>query len=332
MDESNSKIHKLAATTSQAESAERKVPLEIHPASENFARFQDQYIDEEIDLYQVWILLKKYKVLLASIITLSVVVSLGYAFFTTPLYRSEVVVASVSAKDKSVLAGLSTQFGGLASLAGVDIGGSDNTLAKQLAGLESRAFIIPFLDEQQLLPILFADKWDSTKQNWAVGENETPTLLTGYEYFVEKVLSVSKSVKTGLITLSIDWEDPEKAANWANQLISAFNDYQRKLAIRDAEKSITYLNKQLEETKIASVQEAISRLIESQTEVIMLANVKQDYALQVLDPAVPMEKAHSPNKTLIVILGGLLGCLSGLFSVFVVNFFHTIAESQRKRS
>ena len=126
-----------------------------------------------------------------------------------------------------------------------------------------------------------------------------------------------------MVALSIEWQDPVVAANWANSLILRLNEHQRKNAIRQAEQSIDYLNGQLQQTGAVDMQQAIYRLIEAQTKAIMLANVKKEDARQVIDPAVAPEDPIYPRVGLIIILGAVLGLMLGIFLDFV---FHAVEQ------
>ncbi len=59
----------------------------------------------------------------------------------------------------------------------------------------------------------------------------------------------------------------------------------------------------------------IYQLIESQTRILMLADVREDYRFQVIDPSYVPEARVSPNRMMIIILGTLAG---GLFAVLWV--------------
>ena len=58
----------------------------------------------------------------------------------------------------------------------------------------------------------------------------------------------------------------------------------------------------------------------------MLADVREEYALEVIDPAVVPETKSAPDRALICILGALLG---GILSVLFVLLKH-YASSNRK--
>jgi len=88
----------------------------------------------------------------------------------------------------------------------------------------------------------------------------------------------------------------------------------RRRAIEEAETSLRYLNRELEKAKSVEVQQAIYRLIETQVKKIMLANVREEYAMRVIDPAFvpdPDEFDH-PKLLSSLMAGGLVGFLFGM--------------------
>ncbi len=105
----------------------------------------------------------------------------------------------------------------------------------------------------------------STK-TWKVkSPDDIPTALDAYKLFNEDILDVTTDKKTGLVTLAIEWQDPQQAAVWANELVSRINHHEKQLAIKEAEKSIAYLKEQLAKTSVVEMQQAIYQLMEAQT-------------------------------------------------------------------
>jgi uncharacterized protein involved in exopolysaccharide biosynthesis len=174
---------------------------------------------------------------------------------------------------------------------------------------------VPFLEQEKIVPLF---------QRGFAGD--APSTLDIYKTFSEDVLTIRKDGKTGLISLGVQWRDPVLAAHWANALVQRLNEHQRQNAIREAQQSIDYLNQQLAATSVVDMQQSIYRLIESQTKVIMLANVKQEYAMQVIDPALAPEKRLRPQRMLIVTLGALFSLFVGLFTVFVLQGVKTLRQ------
>jgi len=206
--------------------------------------------------------------------------------------------------------------GALASFAGIDIGGGGKA-DEIIAVLTSREFIERFIREKNLLPVLYADDWDKSTGTWKAGVRPT-SLALAYKYFKRDILSVEKDKTTGLIKLSIDWTDREQAANWANELVARTNAEMRARAMDKADKSVRFLEEESRRTSLVPTQQAIGRLMENQINQRMLANVTDDYALRVVDTALPPDARDpvSPRKVLIVAAGIVGGITLGLFLVW----------------
>ncbi len=317
MDKPDFKVHKLAAKVERPElpedQPEPQGPVRYVAVPDYASPYANPYAEEDsIDLLALWRVLVQYRRVVLAIFLIGMSLATAFAFLSTPIYRAELVMAPVTAEESSKLSSLAGQFGGLASLAGVNLGGSGNNVDRVLATLKSRAFLVPFLKQemqQEKIAALF-------KRGFG---DKQPSTLDVFETFSEDVLDIRKDNKTGLVTLGVEWRDPTLAARWANTLVARLNEHQRQAAIKEAQQSIDYLNQQLSDTSVVDMQQAIYRLIESQTKVIMLANVKKEYVMQVIDPALVPEKPVRPQRTLILVLGALLSLMLGIFIIFLLH-------------
>ena len=64
------------------------------------------------------------------------------------------------------------------------------------------------------------------------------------------------------------------------------------------------------------MQNLLYGLIEEQTKSVMWANVREEYAFEVIDPAIIPEERDSPRRTLIVLLATFFGIVLGLAYAF----------------
>lgn len=241
----------------------------------------------------------------------------------TPLYRSEALLAPVTEEQEGGMSRLAGQFGGIAAMAGIDIGAGGGTKEEAIALLKSRALTEEFIDDKDLLKVLFYEDWNEKKEKWNFADpRDIPTMWDAYEKFDEDIRSVVEDRDTGLVTLVIKWQDPKLAAEWASELIKRVNESMRQRAIIDAEKSLNYLKQELDKTSSVEVQEAIYRLVENQIKKIMLANVREEYSFKIIDPPVApdIDAEVEPNKKLIVILGFVFGFIGAVFIAFVKNY------------
>ena len=277
-----------------------------------------QIEQDEINLLDYLRVLVRYKVMIIGVTLISTVAAMTIAFLMTPIYRAEALLAPVYDNQQNSISTLASQFGGLASLAGINLGSSGSNTDQVLATLTSRNFITNFIKERHLIQVLFADRWDSTTKTWKVESSDNiPTVQDAYKLFIKNILSVTTNTKTGLVTISIEWHDPGRAAIWANELINRINHYEKQLAVNEAEKSIAYLKEQLTKTSVVEMQQVIYQLMEAQTKKIMLANVRDQYAFKVIDPAVVPEKRTKPNRKIITLLGLMLGLLASIIGAIM---------------
>jgi len=277
------------------------------------------------DLHQlvltVW---KKRWWVLTSIILFTGMFTL-VAFTMRPVYSASAVVIPASSERSSsgALTSALGQLGGLASLAGVSLGGtSDAETTEALAILRSRAFIEKFITEENLMPEIYSKYWDSRSKTWVMPEGtKAPTVSKTYKAFIESVLSVSQDKKTSLITVKITWHDRNKAALWANDLIARINETMRRRSIQNSEASIGYLEKEMKSTTVVAAQEAVNRLIEIQIKQRMLANVTPEYAFRVVDGAMPpdADQPIRPRKRLLMASGFALGGMIGVIGVVLAS-------------
>jgi LPS O-antigen subunit length determinant protein (WzzB/FepE family) len=95
------------------------------------------------------------------------------------------------------------------------------------------------------------------------------------------------------------------------------NDRLRGEAVRQADLSIQYLNKELATTNVVGVQQGIYALIQEQIGKSMVANVQREYAYRVIDPAVPPDVKASPLRAVIGSVGAIAGLILSLTYVLL---------------
>jgi uncharacterized protein involved in exopolysaccharide biosynthesis len=252
-----------------------------------------------------------------AITVLSMAAFAAAAFLIVPVYRAATVLVPAST-DRSNLGNALTsalgQLGGLASIAGVNVGASDLATEEALAVLRSRQFTERFISEENLLPRLFADQWDAGSLKWKGRPKDEPTLSRAYRRFSRSIFLVTQDKKTGLVTLQIDWTNADEAAQWANELIERINAEMRSRAIAKAEASTEFLEKELASPAAVETHMAESRLMETVMEKKMLANITSEYAFRVIDKAMrpSRDEPIRPKKLLLLLAGPLVGLVLGI--------------------
>jgi capsular polysaccharide biosynthesis protein len=298
--------------------------------------------DDEIDLAELWHAIWSGKLLIIVISALFAISSILYAIKQPNIYQATTLL--VSASDQGGAGGLAQmagKFGGLASLAGINLGGggTDKT-GLALEVLKSRAFIEKFIIKRNILVNLFAvDSWnaesntlvlnnelyDLDSKKW-LSENKSngnpgPSPWTAYRAFMG-ALTVIVDEDTGMITLSIKHYSPEVAKQWLLWIVSDINETMREQDKVYAQNSIDFLTAKIKDTQLADMQTIFYQLIEQQTKTIMLAEVSKEYVLKTIDPANAPDDKATPKRAMIVVFGTILG---GMFAVVIVliRYFRT---------
>jgi len=135
----------------------------------------------------------------------------------------------------------------------------------------------------------------------------------------DEVRSVTEDKDTGLVTLTIEWYDPNLAARWANEYVKAANEYIRAQKIQEAQQSLQYLSQQIQQTSVAEMHSALYRLVEDELKQSMVANVRDQYAFKVIDPATVPERRAWPKVGLLLATGVFGGLMLGIAIILVEN-------------
>ena len=129
------------------------------PPSGYFIVVPDRQADASDDLAAFAVdLLVAWKLPLLTVV-LGGLAALTVAMLLPPKYRAQAVVAPVMQSGAGA-GGALRQLGGIAALAGVELDGAGGRKEEYFATLASLGFARDFIQEEDLLPILFAERWN----------------------------------------------------------------------------------------------------------------------------------------------------------------------------
>jgi uncharacterized protein involved in exopolysaccharide biosynthesis len=256
----------------------------------------------------------RYKAQLFFAACLGGAAGVGISFFYTPQYRADAVLIPSDEMLGANLTGALASLGGLASLVGLDKSGSKESEA--IETLKSRALTTSYIEANKLLPVIFHDRWDASANRWKAGR-KAPTVADGFRLFDKTIRTVVENRKTGLVTISITWEDPQLAKQWTDDLVDQANDLLRKQAVDRSARNLEYLKKASDQTSVMEVRATISKLMESEIKKQMVATGDKNYAFRVVDPAVVPERKVFPVRAIFLIFGAL--AVPVLWSLIVVS-------------
>ena len=295
--------------------------------------------DDEFDFRELFRVLWAGKWLIGSISFAAAMVAVAFALSLPNIYRAEALLAPNDSQGTGGLSALAAQYGGLASLAGINLNsGSADKTAFGLEVLKSRKFVSGFIERHNILvPLMAAEDWDAESgelkinpgvydlatDRWARDarppRKAMPSLQEAHKAFME-ILSVSQDKKSVFVSIAIEHYSPIIAKQWVDWLVDDINSSIMQQDVAEAERAIAYLNEQIESTSLADLQNVFFKLIEEQTKIVMLAKVSPEYMFRTLDPAVIPEKRSRPNRAFICVLGTLLGGMLGVLGVLIRHY------------
>ncbi len=294
-------------------------------------------VDNKIDIRELFNTLWKGRWLIIVMTFVFGIGSIIYSLCLPNIYKADALLAPAENSNGGGLATMAGQLGGLAALAGVNIGSSESSqtnLAVQV--MKSRQFIDSFVNNHHLLiPLMAAKGWDmgenvllldsdiydSESEQWMREPDgmrgSKPTSLEAYEVFSEDIFRISEDKDSGLYTVSVRHYSPYIAQQWVRWLVEDINKVMRERTITETSQNLAYLNTQLQKTAVADMQSTFYKLIEDQTQSLMLAEVQEEFVFKIVDPAVVPELKAEPKRFLICLLGTLIGGVFGVAMVLV---------------
>ena len=291
-------------------------------------------VNDEIDLRELFAIIWRGKWLIVALTIICAVAGVVYAKMQPNIYTAQALLAP---KDGGA-GGSGGALRGLASLPGVNVGGEDaNKSAIAQEVLTSRIFLSSFIERHGYAPELVAAmpwrggsqelEYDTERYNveteaWKIaegGQSLKPSVWSLVNRF-RGSLSTATSQKTGMYQVSFEHYSPLFAAEAVTNLVNDLNNHMRRLDIEEAERSIAYLQRKIQETSIAGMQQVFFQLIENETRTVMLANSNPEYVFKVIDPAVAPETPSQPKRPLIAAVATMAGGLLGLLIVVIRSF------------
>lgn len=261
-----------------------------------------------IDIAGIVRLLWRFKLLVAVCTLIVGSIALALALTAVPYFRSEVVVAAVRDRGLGDAGSLAAQLGGLASLAGVNVGpGASATSQEYAAILDSNHLAEEFIRSNSLLPVLLK------------GSKNTPTMWRAVKAFKESVINVRRDQRRGVTVVTVEWTDATTAARWANSYVALANEIIRKRVLEEASRNIAYLSEQLAQSTDVELRKVMYDIIETETRTVMLAKGRPEYAFEVVDPAVAPDLKSRPRRSIYVLSGLVAGFGIGAALAFVLD-------------
>ncbi|WP_440903785.1 Wzz/FepE/Etk N-terminal domain-containing protein [Catenovulum sp. SX2] len=313
-----------------------------HSSESNDEKLDDElrdnckpFVIETVNLNQLWDILWSERIKIIVMTLLFASISVFVALLIPNRYQSHTVLVSTQANSGGGLAGISSSFGGLAALAGVNVNQESSRMEQAILLGRSWPFIETFVNKHELKAKIMAtegfdqvnneliydlDKYNPINGEWMIkdGESSEPTSFETYQVFRD-MLSIELDSKSGLVTIALEFYSPDLAYEWVVLLKKELNLYFQRLDTLEAKQNVEYLQRKIAETNLTEMHSVFYKMIESQTQTLMLAESSSEYVLKTLVPAKVAEEKSFPNRAIICIVITFLG---GVFALVVVLMLH----------
>ena len=288
--------------------------------------------DFELDLKEIYSILWSKKLFIGLTMSIFVLVSIIYSRSLPNIYTSNALLAPTNTNNSPISTQLG-QYSSLAGMAGINIPAeTGNPSIEAIARIKSYDFFLAhFLPNIKPENLLAVKEWDKQKNkiiydinifnpvsNKWIDDDMTSSQDAYSEY--KKIISIVENNKSSFVSISIEHKSPFIAKRWLEIIIRNINESMRNENKNIAISSIEFLNSTLETTNNKEIRDAISQLLQSQMQNLMLASASENYVYKILDSPFAPERKSSPNRSFIVVFAALIGFFIGVFLCLLAHY------------
>ena len=298
--------------------------------------------DDEIDLRELFHVLWDKIFYLGAITSIFTLISIIYALILPNIYQSKAVMLPM--EDNQGMSGMLGQYSGMASLAGISLPSESSSKAQEaIARIQSFEFFSnDFLPRIKLENLMAVKKWNQASNTLTYDESafnsgsgqwvkkvsplksNIPSSQQAYEKY-QAIMSVSEDKKTSFVTLSVTHKSPVIAQQWVEIIMEQIDQVMRDQDRQTALQSIAYLNGLTPTVNYEDIKKALSSLQQEQMKRLMMVEANKNYIFKVLDSPIVPEERVKPMRSIIVIMGSMLGMM---LSVLGILMFHYSRKSR----
>jgi len=209
----------------------------------------DPYMEDEINLLDYWRVIRKRWKIITVIFFAAVVMAAVVSLLMTPIYQAKATLMPVESSGSQMSAALRS-LGSIPFVGSMVPGGASGD--KLVAVLKSRTVAEDVIKALDLITILFEEPQD-----------EPPTLQDAVRSLSE--ITAITDDKKGLISIAVEYKDPELAADIANQYTVALQRFLSENALSTAKRNRIFIEDQLRKVK-EELQEAEEAMKTFQTD------------------------------------------------------------------
>jgi uncharacterized protein involved in exopolysaccharide biosynthesis len=191
---------------------------------------QPEYIEDEINLIDYFLVLLKHKRMIFCIVALAIILSVVVSLFLPKMYTATARVLPPKEPDSGLSTLLTQSSGPLGGLAGSFMQGK--TTSDLYVGMLKSRTVADVLIKEFNLKELYKKKY----------------LEDVYNHLAKRI-NIRVSRKDQIISVSVEDKDPKRAADMANTCLEALDRINRTVNITEGQRKRVFLEKRLKEAK-----------------------------------------------------------------------------------
>ena len=313
--------------------------------------------DAEISLVDLARVIWQRKAYIFAIVALSIFGASFYLLSTPDIFKTEAVILPLQGRNTISLPSNLLGIEGLKEMIGESMPGmleAPNS-SKIRSILTSRRLNLLLVEKFDLLPILFADQWDKSRQRWRGEENNNkyfgalihgseklfganldslikpPSPLDGSQLLQQKISVTTNKKNSNLVVIEFEDTDPGFAFLMTTRYIEALDDYLRSEAITRANDSKNYISVLKQAQPNEQTMKRLEELSLAFAEQELFAKMKSSFLFEVIDPPIQPERPFKPKRSQILVLTILASLLFGTLLAFAVEAIATARHKARDR-
>lgn len=261
---------------------------------------------DELTLMDHLAIIKKHRIMLLVIVSVSVLVTAVVSLLKTPIYEAKALIAPVVNQNISGMSAFSAQMGIIAP--------QPTNVSEILNILNSNVLREKVIKKHSLLPVFFDEKTLD-------GKTEEQKLWAGLRY-MQGAFTAKYKQKENLIEISMRFRDPAITAKVINYILAELTEHMSTEAKRVAETNRRYLESDTVMSGASDpfIRNKIFNLIAQQIETGMMAEVKENFAFKVLDPPKVPDRRIRPDRRRMVMIAFLASLFAGVFIVYAWEY------------
>lgn len=200
---------------------------------------------DEIHLLDLAIVLARHKKLVAGLPVATGLIALVVSLMMTPIFTGTVKILPPQQNSGGLAAAMLNQLGGLSGVAG------------SMAGLKSPNDLYVGILESRTIA-------DSLINRFKLRERYEVDTMDEARNALDKIVDIGTGKKDGIISISVDDQDPKFAAELANAYVDELEKLTQSMAISEASQRRLFFERQLKQTKdqLADAEVALRKMQE----------------------------------------------------------------------